>query len=167
MTDEQRDFLCDRIEEHLARYGSEAGRVIEVFAKTHAMHHTDLRALVVIMNADRQGTPATPGDLRRELDLTSGAVTGTVDRLVLAGHVSREPDRHDRRQVRLRRAAPGQALARQFFAPLGQMGAAVMDRFDVDQLRVIEEFMAAMAEAMARHRVDIGCSGPDAEPPDA
>lgn len=158
MTDETRE-LRDRIEDHLRRYGSEAERVIEVFAKTHAMHHTDLRALVVILNAERQGSPATPGDLRRELDLTSGAVTGTVDRLVQAGHVRREPDPHDRRQVRLRRAEPGQALARQFFAPLGRMGDAVMDRFEVEQLRVIEEFMAAMAEAMARHRVDIGDPG--------
>lgn len=155
MAVDEREFLRQRIEDHLRRYGSEAGRVIEVFAKTHSMHHTDLRALVVIMNAERRGAPATPKDLRRELDLTSGAVTGTVDRLVQAGHVSREPDPHDRRQVRLRRAAPGQSLAREFFAPLGQMSDVVMDRFDVDELRVIEKFMAAMAEAMARHRVDI------------
>lgn len=156
MVDDEREVLCDRIEDHLRRYGAEAERVIEVFAKTHAMHQTDLRALVVIMNAERQGSPATPGDLRRELDLTSGAVTGTVDRLVQAGHVRREPDPRDRRQVRLHRDAPGQALARQFFAPLGQLGDAVMERFDVDQLRVIEDFMGAMSEAMARHRVAIG-----------
>ncbi len=150
--DEQRRLRA-RIEDHLRRYGSEAERVIEVFAKTHAMHHNDLRALVLIMNAERQGAPATPSDLSRDLDLTSGAVTGTVDRLVQAGHVRREPDPRDRRQVRLHRAAPGQALAFEFFAPLGRLGDAVMDRFDVDQLAVIEEFMAGMVEAMITHRL--------------
>lgn len=154
MADES-EVLRNRIEDHLRRYGSEAERVIEIFAKTHAMHHTDLRALVLIINAERQGTPTTPGELCRQLNLTSGAMTGTIDRLVQAGHVRREPDPHDRRQIRLRRDAAGQAVARQFFAPLGQMGNAVMDRFEVDQLRVIEEFLAAMTEAMAQHRLNL------------
>ena len=71
--------------DHLRRYGAEASRVVDVFAKTHGMHPTDLQALVLVLNGERQGQPATPGVLRQVLNLTSGAVTGTVDRLVRAG----------------------------------------------------------------------------------
>jgi DNA-binding MarR family transcriptional regulator len=147
-----RQHLRDRIEDHLRKYGGEASRVADVFAKTHAMHPTDFQALVLIMNAERQGEPATPGTLGRALDVTSGAVTGIVDRLVEAGHVVRTPDSHDRRQTRLHRARTGQELAYEFFAPLGKRTDAIVDRFDVAQLELIEQFMGAMADALVDHR---------------
>ena len=158
-----REDLRRLIEDHLRRYGAEAGRVIESFAKAHLMHHTDLRALVLIMAAEHRGDPATPGDLRRELDLTSGAVTGTVDRLVESGHVRRMPDPHDRRQVRLLHDGPGLAVAYEFWGPLGRLGDQVMDRFDDDQLRVIEEFMLGMADAITTHRQAVGAPPPQTD----
>lgn len=138
--------------DHLRRYGTEASRVADVFAKTHGMHPTDLQALVLILNGERQGEAATPGTLRQMLNLTSGAVTGAVDRLVRAGHVRREPDAHDRRQVRLHHDDAGQELGQEFFGPLGRRVDASMAGYDEQQLELIEDFMAAMAEAMAEHR---------------
>jgi DNA-binding MarR family transcriptional regulator len=153
MTDTGRgDRLRALITDHLRRYGAEASRVVDVFAKTHGMHPTDLQALVLILNSERQGEPATPGVLRQVLNLTSGAVTGAVDRLVRSGHVRRVPDAHDRRQVRLHRDDAGQELGREFFGPLGARVGASMDRYDEDQLELIEDFMATVAEAMAEHR---------------
>ncbi len=140
------------ITDHLRRYGAEATRVVDVFAKTHAMHPTDLQALVLILNGDRQGDPATPGTLRQMLNLTSGAVTGAVDRLVRAGHVRREPDAHDRRQIRLHQDPAGRELGGEFFGPLAARVEATMAGYDEDQLALIEGFMRAMAEAMAAHR---------------
>jgi DNA-binding MarR family transcriptional regulator len=148
------------ITDHLRRYGAEASRVVEVFAKTHAMHPTDLQALVVILNAERQGEPATPGTLRQVLNLTSGAVTGAVDRLVRAGHVRREPDAHDRRQVRLHQARAGQELGTEFFGPLGLRVEATMAGYDARELALIEHFMGSVAEAMAEHRRSLE-DGPD------
>jgi DNA-binding MarR family transcriptional regulator len=144
--------LRQRIIDHLRRYGAEATRVIDVFAKTHAMHPTDLQALVLILNAERQGEPATPGLLRSVLNLTSGAVTGTVDRLVRAGHVRREPDAHDRRQVRLHHDATGPEVGREFFGPLGERVHATMAAYDERELELIERFLGSVAEAMADHR---------------
>lgn len=126
--------------------------MVDVFAKTHGMHPTDLQALVLILNSERQGQAATPGTLRQVLNLTSGAVTGAVDRLVRAGHVRRVPDAHDRRQVRLHRDESGQDVGEEFFGPLGDRVDASMARYDEDQLELIEDFMATMAQAMAEHR---------------
>ena len=153
MTDTARqDRLRALITDHLRRYGAEASRVVDVFAKTHGMHPTDLQALVVILNAERQDETATPGMLRQMLNLTSGAVTGAVDRLVRAGHVRRVPDAHDRRQVRLHRDETGQEVGEEFFGPLSDRVDASMARYDEDQLELIEDFMATVAEAMAEHR---------------
>ena len=138
--------------DHLRRYGAEASRVVDVFAKTHGMHPTDLQALVLVLNSERQGEPATPGVLRQVLNLTSGAVTGAVDRLVRAGHVRRVPDARDRRQVRLHQDEAGQRLGQEFFGPLGARVGATMERYDEQQLELIEDFMRTMAEAMAEHR---------------
>ncbi|MCW2811262.1 MAG: putative MarR-family transcriptional regulator [Friedmanniella sp.] len=163
------DALRRLIVDHLRRYGSEAGRVADSFARQHAMHPTDFQALVIVMNAERQGEPATPGSLRQSLNLTSGAVTAAIDRLVRSGHVRREPDPEDGRSVRIRRAGPGQDLAREFFGPLGQRTAGVMQSLGPEELRVIEAFMRSMTEAMTAHRAEVeGAprSGPPGVVPD-
>jgi DNA-binding MarR family transcriptional regulator len=153
--DEEIAELRQRIEDHLRRYGAESSRLIDRFAKIHAMHPTDFQALVVIVNAQRQGTPATPGTLGRVLGITSGAVTGTIDRLVAAGHVTRTPDEHDRRQTRLHWQGPAMALAYEFFGPLAKRTEPLMARYDATELRTIEGFMADMEEAMASYRADL------------
>ena len=150
--------------DHLRRYGAEASRVVDVFAKTHKMHPTDLQALVLILNAERQGEPATPGTLRQVLNVTSGAVTGTVDRLVRAGHVRRVPDAHDRRQVRLHQDDAGQQLGSEFFGPLGHRVDASMARYDEEQLELIEDFLRTVAVAMAEHRQSLEDDPPSAPP---
>ena len=150
--------------DHLRRYGAEASRVVDVFAKTHGMHPTDLQALVLILNAERQGEPATPGTLRQVLNVTSGAVTGTVDRLVRAGHVRRVPDAHDRRQVRLHQDDAGRQLGDEFFGPLGRRVGAAMARYDEEQLELIEDFLRTVAVAMAEHRQSLEDDPPSAPP---
>ena len=162
MTDTARlEDLRGLVVDHLRRYGAEASRVVDVFAKTHGMHPTDLQALVLVLNSERQGEPATPGVLRQVLNLTSGAVTGTVDRLVRAGHVRRVPDARDRRQVRLHQDEAGRRLGREFFGPLGARVGATMERYDEQQLELIEDFMRTMAEAMAEHRRSLEEQPPD------
>lgn len=147
--------LREQISTHLRRYGAESSRIIDQFAKTHAIHPTDFQALVVIVNAQATGTPATPGMLGRALGITSGAVTGAVDRLVAAGHVTRTPDEHDRRQTRLHWQGPAMALAYEFFGPLGERTEPLMDRYTGAELATIAGFMADMAEVMARYRSDL------------
>jgi DNA-binding MarR family transcriptional regulator len=56
---------------------------------------TDLECLALL---EDQG-PASAGQLAEVLNLTTGAITGVVDRLVAAGFVVRESDPADRRRV--------------------------------------------------------------------
>src|SRR3954467_7428888 len=71
------------------------------FAGLHALHPTDLRALIHLLDAARSDSTATPGWLGDQLGLNSAAVTALIDRLERVGHVRRVRDTHDRRRVLL------------------------------------------------------------------
>ena len=70
----------------------------------------------------------TPGDLAHETGLTTGAITGIVDRLAKAGFAARVPHPTDRRSVivEARRADALMAMSAPAFASL----TAAMDRLD-------------------------------------
>lgn len=61
----------------------------------------DLRALQLVVAGERRGEPLTPHQLGAELNVSSGAMTKLVDRLIRSGHLSRDPHPTDRRSVRL------------------------------------------------------------------
>jgi DNA-binding MarR family transcriptional regulator len=94
--------------------------------------------------------PATPGWLAEMTGLTTGAVTGMVDRLERAGYVSRGPDPQDRRKVivtpdlrrwdrDLQRHAPDRAPASLDF----------LRDYSPAQLRATRNFVADLASAAA------------------
>jgi len=68
-----------------------------VLASKLGLHQTDLECLFIIT----LGQDVTPGRLARETGLTSGAITGVVDRIERAGYIRRERDTNDRRRVLL------------------------------------------------------------------
>jgi DNA-binding MarR family transcriptional regulator len=146
---------ADRIEDHLRRYGSEMSRVVDVFARRNRMSAHDVHGLALVVNAERQGTPATPRDLQRALTLTSGAVTGLVDRLVRVGHVRRQPDADDRRRVRLHSDESGRRLGREFFGPLAARTDRIMAARSPAELAVIEAFLAEIVDAAVDYRQEL------------
>lgn len=130
----------------------EGARFVEAFATLHGLHHTDVEALTLVKVAQERGVPMTAGALAEELGLTSGAVTAVVDRLERVGHVSRVRDQADRRRVFLRQSPGGQALADEYFVPVLERSAAVMDQFSPEELEVVRRYLAATGAAMAEHR---------------
>ncbi len=147
--------LTGRIEDHLRRYGSEMSRVADIFARRNRMPPHDVHGLALIVSAERQGTPATPGDLQRALTLTSGAVTGLVDRLVRAGHARRQADARDRRRVRLHSDEAGRRLGRAFFGPLAARTDRIMAARSPAELAVIESFLAEIVDAAIDYRREL------------
>src|SRR3954463_3188181 len=59
------------------------------FAQRNAMHPTDVRALIALMDASRAGEEMTAGRLGAELGLNSAGTTSLLDRLERAGRVRR------------------------------------------------------------------------------
>lgn len=141
----------DEIVDLVRQLGIEAQQVAHVFAAEQGLHDTDLRALLHVLRAEAAGQPTTAGGLGAALGVTSGAVTGVVDRLVRAGHLERGRDEHDRRKVVLRYAEPAREVAEEFFGPLGAVSQRVMGEFSADELASIRRFLALMTGALAEH----------------
>jgi DNA-binding MarR family transcriptional regulator len=96
----------------------------------------------------QQRGPLTPGQLAELSGLTTGTVTGVLDRLEKAGYVRRSPHPRDRRKVVVSRDE--ERIARDIaplYADRGQNLADVLAQFDADQLEVISDFLTKLADA--------------------
>jgi DNA-binding MarR family transcriptional regulator len=132
----------------LQRLTASSRHLADAFAARQGLHPTDLEALLHVMQGEAEGTPLTAGALGEALALTSGSVTGVVDRLVAAGHVERRRDETDRRRVLLFHAPDARAVAAEFFGPIGRLSDAVMDTFDDAELATVRRYLEAMTGAV-------------------
>jgi DNA-binding MarR family transcriptional regulator len=64
--------------------------------------------------------PQTAGRLAELTGLTTGAITGVIDRLEKAGYVKREKDSHDRRRVMIEPIFGSEAKMTSLFAAIRQ-----------------------------------------------
>ncbi|MFI7109212.1 MarR family winged helix-turn-helix transcriptional regulator [Nonomuraea sp. NPDC050227] len=128
----------------------ELDRMGERFAAAHALHPTDVRALICLLDAARTGTPATPGTLGTHLGLNSAGTTAVVDRLERLGHVRRERDTRDRRRVLLKVDESAVTLGWSFFGPLIQEIVTLMGRYDTTEQATIERFLSDVHKAVTR-----------------
>ena len=64
--------------------------------------------------------PITAGGLAEATGLTSGAITGVIDRLERAGYAVRQADPGDRRKVLVRASPAVQARIAPLFAPMAR-----------------------------------------------
>lgn len=92
--------------------------------------------------------PATPGWLAEMTGLSTGAVTGVVDRLERAGYVSRAQDPQDRRRVIV--APDLECFARDIQRHTPTRSPATLEflrGYPAAQLRTIRRFVADLAAA--------------------
>ncbi|ARQ67538.1 MarR family winged helix-turn-helix transcriptional regulator [Streptomyces marincola] len=137
----------------LRRLTAEVNRTAHVFASSQGLHATDVHALAAILDATtRDGTPMTPGRLREQLNLTSGAVTACLDRLERAGHIARSRDTADRRVVHLHYLPAAREAARSYFEPLSRGTKAARARFSDEELATVLAFLQALNEELAAGR---------------
>ncbi|TCC26755.1 MarR family winged helix-turn-helix transcriptional regulator [Kribbella speibonae] len=93
--------------------------------------------------------PLTPRQLAEHTGLTSGTVTGVIDRLESHGFVTRRPDPRDRRKVVV---TPSMEAIQDKLVPLyaeqGERMHAVLATRSVEELKTISQFLAdSVAEA--------------------
>jgi DNA-binding MarR family transcriptional regulator len=95
--------------------------------------------------------PLTPRQLAEHTGLTSGTITGVVDRLESHGFVTREADPADRRKVVVTpRLEKIQEKLVPLYAEQGERMQQVLASRTVDELRVISNFLAdSVANAVA------------------
>jgi len=121
----------------------------QMIAERLGVNSTDLECLDLIVMRG----PVTAGELARATNLTTGAITGVIDRLERAGFAAREPDPADRRKVRVRALPAIAESIGPLYQPMAEATAAVLAAYDETQLAFALELMtrlnAAAVEAMA------------------
>ena len=95
------------------------GRAMDLFdelaARRLGLGRSDLRALNLLEHG-----PLSAAALADGLGLTRTSVTALVDRLVLAGYATRNPDPHDRRSISIELQPPTWRALAGVYRPLGQ-----------------------------------------------
>jgi DNA-binding MarR family transcriptional regulator len=134
----------------LQEFTLEANRYVDSAGGRNDMHRTDLNALAVIMRHTARDQIVTPGVLRKELNLSSPATTALIDRLHSSGHVVREREGADRRQVQLRMTPKAYRDGGAMFLPLARHMGAAMEHFTPEELEIVTRFMNSMIEATVR-----------------
>jgi DNA-binding MarR family transcriptional regulator len=111
------------------------------------VNRTDWRCLDIL------GTrgPMTAGQLADAVRLTTGAVTGVLDRLEAAGLVRRIRDSHDRRRVIVELTDEVDRLAAPVYGPLMADAERAHAVFDAGELEVITRFIRIERDLLATH----------------
>src|SRR5271155_5127502 len=138
-----REKLMAALDRALRNVSGQAVLHSEAMAERLGINSTDLECLDIII---MQG-PVSAGDLARASGLTSGAITGVIDRLPRAGLAKREPDPQDRRKVLVR--VPPSVLQRilPIGEPMGRAAQAILSSHDDQQLALILDFLERSHES--------------------
>src|SRR6476660_513255 len=100
-------------------------------AELLGLNRTDLHCVNIIENSGG----LTAGELAAQAGLTTGAVTGVIDRLERAGYAQRISDPADRRRVKLDGTQDWYARANRIWGPVAADWAADLSvRFTAEQL---------------------------------
>ena len=130
----------------------------EAVARRLGVTAADQRVLGVL---GRMGV-ATPSQLAESTGLTTGAITGIVDRLERAGFAKRAPNPADRRSI-LVHACNEEALGKvmgPIFGALTVAMAALRDRYTPTQLEAIYAYLGETTEILrAQTRLVVSAKG--------
>jgi DNA-binding MarR family transcriptional regulator len=118
---------------------------------------TDVKCFSLV----QQRGPMTAGELAEQTGLTTGAITGIVDRLEKAGLVQRVRDLTDRRRVILEvRLTPAQEqMLQQLYGPMGGAIAQLVEGYDAEDQAMISEFLVKATEILENATRDLRQGG--------
>jgi DNA-binding MarR family transcriptional regulator len=128
--------------------GSQDDAFDTLAAERLGVNRTDLECLTIV---ERRGG-ASAGEIAAESGLTTGAVTGVIDRLERAGYAARGPDPADRRRVLVEVTPKFRERAGEIWGPMAaDWQDLVAERFTAKELDRIADFLRATTELGARH----------------
>ena len=120
--------------------------ISQAIAEHLAINPSDLECLNLARGASAGGV--TAGELAGATGLTSGAITGVIDRLERAGLVVRGRDASDRRKVIVRPTACVEKTVPQLFEPLHRSMTAMWASYSDNQLELILDFLLKCRDLM-------------------
>ena len=140
--------LIDQVVSEFRASGNQDDAFDNLAANRLRISRTDLHCLNEIENAGG----LTAGQLAAASGLTTGAVTGVIDRLERAGFARRLADPNDRRRVLVEVTPEFAAQARRLWGPVkADWDATLAANFTVAELGRIVDFLRLTTEIGGRH----------------
>jgi DNA-binding MarR family transcriptional regulator len=148
----------DRLNNLMRDLSTETVLLHQMIADRLGLNMTDHKCLGFLLDA---GEPITPGQLAGLTGLTTGAITGIVDRLEDAGFVRRKRDPKDRRRVIIELNLD--KVRRQVFPLFEQLAkrmSALAASYSNRDLATIADFMERGVEISREYRAKLQASTP-------
>jgi DNA-binding MarR family transcriptional regulator len=120
----------------------------QAIARRVGVNSSDLECLDLILMSG----PSTAGDIARHTGLTSGAVTGLIDRLERLGLVERAADAADRRKVLVRVREDRIGAIAALYTPLEKAMQALLAGYSKEEFATLIDF-AERSGALLQARV--------------
>jgi DNA-binding MarR family transcriptional regulator len=108
----------------------------QAIARRVGVNSSDLECLDLILMSG----PSTAGDIARHTGLTSGAVTGLIDRLERLGLVERAADAADRRKVLVRVREDRIGAIAALYTPLEKAMQALLAGYSKEEFTTLIDF---------------------------
>ncbi|WP_030209787.1 MarR family winged helix-turn-helix transcriptional regulator [Streptomyces sp. NRRL S-87] len=119
------------------------------FARKLGLGVTDLVCFAYVLEAG--DTPVTAGDLAVRAHVTTGAVTGIINRLERGGYVTRQPDPADRRRVRVVAVPQAAERVRAIYEPYYVRLADLFAQYSPDEVAVLADWFHRAGELAAAY----------------
>lgn len=132
-------------------------------AQRLGLNVTDLTCLGHILGAG--DSPLAAGELAELVDLTTGAVTGVLNRLERAGYARRRPDPADRRRVRVVAEPAAAARVVAVYQPFYDRLGALFADYTPDEIAVIADWFERAAVEVRAHCAQVRSGELDTEVP--
>lgn len=117
---------------------------------------TDHKAFEIIA---RKGA-VSAGELSELTGLTTGAVTGVIDRLERTGFVRREPDPGDRRRVIIRPHPDSEGRFAPLFESLGRAITELHARYSDEELALILDYLVRGTKMLQEESIKLRKTNP-------
>ena len=128
--------LLQELEEAMRRSSAQGVLYGQAVANVAGIANSDLECMDILYLEGR----VTAGRLAEVTGLTTGAITGVVDRLEKAGFVRRERDETDRRKVFITVVPETAKRIARFYDPMHDAMMKVLNAYSEDELRLLLRF---------------------------
>lgn len=108
-----------------------------------SINETDLRAMELLM----EHGPMTIGKIAKALEITPGAATQAIDRLVAVGHANRVPSETDRRSVLVHPNPESVKTAWTEISPLIRKSMELLEQMQPNERVAVVNFLQEMTKA--------------------
>ncbi|MEV8594495.1 MarR family transcriptional regulator [Streptomyces sp. NPDC052012] len=123
-------------------------------AQQVGLNVTDLTTFAFVIEAGDD--LLTAGELAERAHVTTGAMTGILNRLERAGYITRRPDPADRRRVRVAAQPDALARTREIYEPYYERVSELFADYTPDEIAVLHDWFTR-ASAVAADYLEEHC----------